>query len=152
MLAHQPRRPLDAFAFLPARQKQLPEKRVERFLDAVLLVAPSILLLLERGQEPFQYQPSAALRVWFRCRRDEDGGVLGPVGGELDRGFSGEDEGWGGDIGEVAADGCNGLIEGRGEMMKTIVGENGGRRCRTFTLEYNVQGGWKWNDILQGIP
>jgi hypothetical protein len=116
LLADQPRRTFDALAFLPACEKQLPEEGIERFLDAVLLVAPGILLLLEGGEKPFQDQQSATLRVGFGSGGDEDGRMLGPIGGELDGGFGGEDEGRGGDVGEVAADGCDGLSKGKGEM------------------------------------
>jgi hypothetical protein len=63
------------------------------------------------------------LRVGFRSGGDEDVGVFGPVGGEFDGGFGGEDEGRGGDVGEVAADGCDRLLPGKGERWNV-----GGRR------------------------
>lgn len=40
--------------------------------------------------------------------------MFGPVGGELDGRARGEDEGWGGDVREVAGDGGDGLVGERG--------------------------------------
>jgi hypothetical protein len=109
LLADQSGRACDGIGAFPAREEELSEEGIERFLDPVFLVTAGILLLLEGGEEPCQDQQGATLRVGFRGRSNEDGRMSGPVGRELHGGLGGKDEGRGGDVGEVAADGCNGL-------------------------------------------
>lgn len=112
LLTDQPCRALDALGPVPAGEEELSEEGIEWFLDAVFLVAAGVLLLLEGGEEPFQDQQGATLRVGLCGRSDENGGMFGPVGRELNHGLGGEHEGRGGDVGEVAADGGNGLLSG----------------------------------------
>jgi hypothetical protein len=47
------------------------------------------------------------LGVGLRGGRNKDVWALGPICRKLDRGFGGEDEGRSGDVGQVAADGCD---------------------------------------------
>ena len=98
MLADQSGRTSYSLA-LKAGKKELAKEGVEGLLDAVLLITAR--------EEPFQYQQGTTLWVGLRGRRNKNGRVLGPVGWELDGRFGGEDEGWSGDVGQVAADGCD---------------------------------------------
>lgn len=113
LLADRPGRTFDALGPFPACEEELAEEGIEWLFDAVFLVAAGVLLLFKGGEKPFQHQQGATLRVRFDGGSNEDGGMFGPVGRELDSGLGGEDEGWRGDVGKVAADGGDGLLSGK---------------------------------------
>jgi hypothetical protein len=109
LLRNQLRLPLRVPSLPPRREEHLSQKGVKRFLDAVLLRPAPVLLVLERGEVPAEDKQEALCRVGFGGGGQEERGVLGPVGGELDGALRGEDEGRGGDVGEVTAEGGYGL-------------------------------------------
>ena len=64
---------------LPLAQEQLPEERIQGFLLIAILLASAGVLLLEGGQEPFEYEERSLGRISFLGWRREHGGVLCPV-------------------------------------------------------------------------
>lgn len=94
---------------LPLAQEQLAQEWVQGLLLVAVLLAAAGVLLLQGGEEPLEHQHGTLLRVGLLCGRGEDGRVLAPVGAELGQGGSGEDERRGGQAGEVAVEGGDGL-------------------------------------------
>ena len=92
--------------FLPAGEEELAEEGIQGLLDAFFLIAAGVLLLLQGGEEPFQDEEGTFCRVWFGNWRAEDARALGPVGWELGGGLGAKDEGWRGDVGDIAANCC----------------------------------------------
>ena len=62
-------------------------------------------MLFQGVEQPLQDEESAFGGVGLFRGCDEEGSVFGPVGGELDQGLCAEDEGGGGQGGEVAVEG-----------------------------------------------
>lgn len=109
MMAHLLRDQLRNTRFvLPLPQEDLAQERIQRLhalLPAILVLIA--MLLLQRAQEPSQHQQRALLGIGLGSWRDEERGVLRPVGGELDDALRGEEEGRGGQGGEIAAECCD---------------------------------------------
>lgn len=94
----------------PLPQKQFSQKRIQRLHLLLLPILIFItMLLLQRANKPLQHAQSPFLSIVFVCRRDEERGVFGPVGAVFGDGLGGEEEGWGGEGGEVAFECCDGL-------------------------------------------
>lgn len=106
LLAHEPA--FRAFGSALA-DEDFAEEGVEGFLDAVARLPTGVLLPAEAGEEPFEHGEHAA--VWCRLVGGgaEEVRVLDPVAGEFCCGLVCEDEGWRGDVTEVAFDRCYGL-------------------------------------------
>jgi hypothetical protein len=77
---------------IPLAKEKLSEERVQRLLLATQFLASAAVLLAEGAQEPFQHGESSLFRIRFLSWGDEEGGVLGPVGGVFGQRGAGEDE------------------------------------------------------------
>ena len=71
---------------------------------------PSILLPSQTRQEPLQHRQRPPLSRLLMRRRREQARMLDPVSREFRRGFVRQDEGWRGDVGEIARHGRYRLI------------------------------------------
>jgi hypothetical protein len=105
LLRHQSRSPIR----FPRCDEEFSKESVQRLFDAVFLIAATVLLVLKTGEIPSKNEEGAFGGLGLGCGSEEQGGVLGPVGGEFDGGLGSEDEGWCSDVGKVSAYGCYGL-------------------------------------------
>lgn len=67
----------------PLPQEELTQERVEGFLLRTILVVPRAIARFQGTQEPFEDQQSSLGGISLGGGGDEDGWVLGPVGGEF---------------------------------------------------------------------
>lgn len=98
-----------AGVIFPLAQKQLAQKRVQRFLLVAILLASAGILLLESGQEPLQHQNGTLLWVGLLGGRGEEGWVLAPIGAELGEGGARQDKRRRGQAGQIAVEGSDRL-------------------------------------------
>ena len=97
---------------VPFSQETLAQKGVQGLLDPVfgnIAASTDVELPLESTKPQLEHEQRAAGWVGFEGWSNEEGGPLGPIGGEFDKGLRGEEEGWRGDDGEITADGCEEL-------------------------------------------
>lgn len=80
LFRHQLGRP--GFIF-PFPQEQFTQEGVQRFLLGAVLVVACAITWLQGTQEPFEDQHGTFGGVFLGGRCNEDGWMLGPVGGEL---------------------------------------------------------------------
>jgi hypothetical protein len=78
---------------LPLAEKQLAQERVQGLLLTTKLLAATCVLLLQRADEPLQYEHGALGRVLLGGRCNEHGGMFGPVRGEFRERLGGENKG-----------------------------------------------------------
>jgi hypothetical protein len=96
---------------LPLAQEQLAQEGVQGLLLTTQLLTSAGILLLQRAQEPLQYERSASGRVLLGGGRDEYGGMFGPVGRELGERCRRKNEGRRGHSREIAIEGCDRLFK-----------------------------------------